>query len=100
MNIPRSELRFHLMRLGKRKDVAKLYGVCAGTIYKYLPVEDIDRYRQGQAINICGILAKKCLKCNVARELEYFWVNPSAKSGCRETCDFCRARQSERLLAE
>lgn len=87
-----SELRFHVMRLGNRKRVAELYGVCYNIVYRDLPVCDIDHYARGQMVMIGGVAAKKCLKCGTARELERFWSNPSAKSGCRETCDVCRLK--------
>lgn len=92
---PSHEIRFHVMRLGSRKNVAKLYGCGYVTVYQALPLQDIDRYNQGQMVNICGIMAKKCLKCGTARELERFWANPSAASGCRETCDSCRLKAAQ-----
>lgn len=92
---PAHEIRFHVMRLGNRKNVAELFGCGYVTVYQALPLQDIDRLSQGQMVAIGGILAKKCLQCGTARELERFWANPSAASGCRETCDVCRTRNKE-----
>lgn len=97
---PAHEIRFHVMRLGNRKRVAELYGVGYVTVYQALPLEQVDLYQRGQMVNIGGIMCKRCLKCQTARELEHFWANPSAKSGCRETCYFCRVRMAEEKLAE
>ena len=96
MIAPESELRFHVLRLGSRKLAAKLYGVSYVRYYQDLPTSDLDRLRRGQMVMIGGVLAKKCLQCGTARELQYFWSNPSAKSGCRETCEFCRLKNNER----
>lgn len=87
-----AELRFHVHRLGSRTRVARLYQVRETAIYEALPVVPFDHYRRGMMVNIGGILAKKCLKCGVARELESFWASNS-KSGCRETCNHCRDKQ-------
>lgn len=95
MIAPESELRFHVLRLGSRKLAAMLYGVSYVRYYQDLPTNDLDRLRRGQMVMIGGILAKKCLQCGTARELRYFWANPSAKSGCRETCEFCRIKNKE-----
>lgn len=95
---PWHELRFHVMRLGTRKKVAQLYGVGMSSMYKAIPVTDTDLYQRGQMVSIGGVLAKKCLKCGTARELEHFWSNPSEKSGCRETCYFCRVREAEQCI--
>lgn len=92
---PSHEIRFHVMRLGNRKNVAQLYGCGYVTVYQALPLQDIDLYARGQMVSIGGILAKKCLKCGTARELERFWSAPSAASGCRETCDSCRIKASQ-----
>lgn len=89
------ELRFHVLRLGSRTRVARMYGVRALQIYNALPVVPFDHYRRGMMVSIGGIMAKKCLSCGTARELERFWANPSAKSGCRETCDVCRQKSNE-----
>lgn len=99
MNATQSELRFHVMRLGNRKRVAEMYGVGYVSVYQALPISDVDLYRRGKMVNIGGILAKKCIMCSTARELQHFWANPSAKSGCRETCYFCRVRMAEEKLS-
>lgn len=100
MIAPQSELRFHVLRLGSRKAAAKLFGVSMVRYYQDLPVTDFDHYRRGQMVMIGGVLAKKCLRCETARELQYFWVHSQSKSGCRETCEFCRVAESERLYRE
>lgn len=99
LSAPAHEIRFHVMRLGNRKAVAELYGVGYCSVYQALPVTDVDLYKRGQMVSIGGILAKKCFVCDTARELEHYWSNPSAKSGCRETCEFCRIKKSEQKLA-
>jgi len=91
LSAPAHEIRFHVMRLGNRKNVASLYGVGYGSVYQALPVSDIDHYQQGQMVSIGGIMIKKCFKCGVARELESFWACNS-KSGCRESCEQCRLK--------
>lgn len=63
--------------------------------YRDLPVTDFDHYRRGQMMMIGGVLAKKCLKCETARELQYFMDHSQSRSGCRETCEFCKIRRSE-----
>lgn len=97
MIAPEPELRFHVMRLGSRKLAARLYGVSCDRYYKDLPTTDFDRYRRGEMVMIGNILAKKCLVCGTARELQHYWANPSARSGCRETCEFCRRKAREAL---
>jgi len=92
---PESELRFHVLRLGSRKAAAKLYGVSFSRYYQDLPITDIDLYRRGQMVMIGGILAKKCKVCETARELQYFMDHAQSRSGCRETCEFCRLRAAE-----
>lgn len=100
MIAPEPELRFHVMRLGSRQAAAKLYGVSYVRYYQDLPLADVDRYRRGQMVMIGGVLAKKCLSCQTARELQHFWLHSQSKSGCRETCEFCRVDVSERLYRE
>lgn len=90
MIAPELELRFHVLRLGSRKDAAKLYGVSVVRYYQDLPTADIDLYRRGQMVMIGGILAKKCKVCETARELQKFGLHSQSLSGCRETCEQCR----------
>lgn len=66
---PASELRFHVHRLGTRRNVAKMLEVRETLIYEALPVVQFDHYRRGMMVMIGGILAKKCFTCGVAREL-------------------------------
>jgi len=87
-----AELRFHTHRLGSRTRVARLYQVSPIAIYNALPVVPFDHYRRGMMVNIGGIMAKKCKRCGVARELESYWASNS-KSGCRETCNHCRDKE-------
>jgi len=100
MIAPQSELRFHVLRLGSRKAAAKLYGVSEWSYYRDLPSDHVDHYRRGQMVMVGGVLAKKCLRCETARELQYFMDHSQSKSGCRETCEFCRVAESERLYRE
>lgn len=95
MIAPQSELRFHVLRLGSRKAAAKLYGVSYARYYQDLPVTDLDHYRRGQMVMIGGVLAKKCKRCETARELQYFMDHAQSKSGCRETCQFCRLKMDQ-----
>lgn len=90
MIAPESELRFHVLRLGSRKDAANLYGVSMVRYYQELPTSDIDLYRRGQMVMIGGVLAKKCKVCETARELQKFGLHSQSLSGCRETCEQCR----------
>jgi hypothetical protein len=89
---PEAELRFHVLRLGSRKAAAQLYGVSYVRYYQNLPVTDLDLYLRGQMVMIGGILAKKCRSCETARELQRFLIHSQSRSGCRETCDVCRAK--------
>lgn len=86
---PASELRFHVHRLGTRRNVAKMLEVRETLIYEALPVVQFDHYRRGMMVMIGGILAKKCFTCGVARELEHFQASNN-KSGCRPNCTYCR----------
>lgn len=90
-----SELRFNVMRLGSRRAAAKFYGVSLSRYYQELPITDIDLYRRGQMVSIGGILAKKCKVCETARELQHFMDHAQSRSGCRETCIFCRIKIAE-----
>jgi hypothetical protein len=87
---PMYELRFHWLRLGSRLSVGKLFGMGHETVCRLLPVNDLDLFMRGQMINIGGILAKRCLHCGAARELDRFYADDARASGCRETCDICR----------
>lgn len=90
MIAPQSELRFHVLRLGSRKNAAKLYGVSEWSYYRDLPSDHVDYYRRGQMVMIGGVLAKKCKVCETARELQKFGLHSQSLSGCRETCEQCR----------
>lgn len=85
-----AELRFHWYRLGSREGPKKLFRVSGTMLSKILPEDDTDRYMRGQMVNIGGILAKKCLSCGTAREVEQFEIDNARASGCRETCQKCR----------
>lgn len=85
-----AELRFHWYRLGNREGLKKLFRVNGRVLSKILPEDDTDRYMRGQMVNIGGILAKKCLSCGTAREVEQFEIDNARASGCRETCQKCR----------
>lgn len=85
-----AELRFHWYRLGNRESLARLFRVGVNTLTRLLPEDDTDRYMRGQMVNIGGILAKKCLSCGTAREVEHFQVDNARASGCRATCQKCR----------
>lgn len=85
-----AELRFHWYRLGNRASLAMLFDMGLKTITRLLPEDDTDRYMRGQMVNISGILAKKCLSCGTAREVEQFYIDNARASGCRETCQKCR----------
>lgn len=87
-----AELRFHVNRLGTRRNVAKMLEVRETAIYEALPTIQFDHYRRGMAVNIGGIEAKKCLSCGVARELDYFLASNN-KSGCRPDCTYCRNKK-------
>ena len=90
--VPQAELQFHMYRLGSRRNVALLYGVRTTTMYKMLPVTDVDKFMSGQMINIGGILAKRCNKCGTARELESYWADQDRASGCGAWCKGCRLK--------
>ena len=92
----KSELQFHMYRLGARCRVARLYGVRLCTIRKALPVTDVDRFMSGQMINIGGILAKRCNLCGTARELESYWTDDDRASGCGAWCKSCRMKRNKR----
>lgn len=85
-----AELRFHWYRLGNRASLAMLFDIGLKTITRLLPEDDTDRYMRGQMVNISGILAKKCLSCGTAREVEQFHIDNARASGCRAACQKCR----------
>jgi len=88
-----AEWRYEVHLRGSRDAVAKHWRIAQGSVYQALPVIAYDHYRRGMMVNIGGVLAKKCWKCGVARELEHFWGNSASKSGCREMCTFCRSNR-------
>lgn len=90
MNATQAELRFHWYRLGNRASLAKLFRTTLETLARVFPESDADRYARGQMVSIGGILAKKCLTCGTAREVEHFYVDNARASGCRATCQKCR----------
>lgn len=85
-----AELRFHWYRLGNREGLKKIFTVGTGTLAKLMPEDHTDRYMRGQMVSIGGILAKKCLSCGTAREVEQFYADNARASGCRATCQKCR----------
>jgi hypothetical protein len=90
----KSELQFHMYRLGSRRHVALLYGVRRSTVAAALPVTDVDRFMSGRMISIGGILAKRCNLCGTARELESYWTDDDRASGCGAWCRGCRMKRS------
>lgn len=65
-------------------------------IYKACPVTDLDRLRAGQAVNLGGILVKRCKACEVTKMLERFYADDTA-SGCGAICMQCGpANQTKR----
>lgn len=85
-----AELRFHWYRLGNRASLARLFRIGLTTLTRLLPEDDTDRYMRGQMVNISGILAKRCVRCGTAREVESFYVDNARASGCAATCQKCR----------
>lgn len=94
LNATKTELQFHMHRLGSRRRVARLYSVRFGTVFQALPVTDIDRFMSGQMISIGGILAKRCSRCGTARELESYWADDARASGLQKWCAICRMKGS------
>lgn len=43
----------------------------------------------GKAMNIGGILCKRCSHCGVTKELEHFYNDPNHKSGVTSWCATC-----------
>lgn len=91
MNYPsRAELRFHWYRLGNRVSIARLFRRGLTELSRVFPEDDTDRYMRGQMVNISGILAKRCVRCCTASEIEQFEIDNDRASGCRSTCQKCR----------
>lgn len=87
-----AELQFHWMRLGNRPNVAKLFGFSKDRMATLLPETDQQRYMRGQMVNLGGILAKRCVVCMTARELDRYYADEDRASGCRAVCDICREK--------
>lgn len=83
------EMQYHMYRLGNRAQLAQLYGISKETLRDVYPVSDIDKYMSGQLISIGGILARKCICCNTAREINKFHSKSTNLSGCGNTCLDC-----------
>jgi hypothetical protein len=92
VELPPEQLRFHLYRLGSRARVARLFGAKTDRVCQALPMQDIDRLRDGEPVLIGKILAKRCTGCGVARELEQFLARQDTRSGCRSVCEHCRGK--------
>lgn len=90
--LPAAQLRFHLHRLGNRRDVASLFGAKLDRVCAALPVENIDRLYAGELVLIGRVLAKRCASCGVTRELEHFNAKSATTGGCGAQCDQCRKR--------
>lgn len=86
----RAELRFHWYRLGNRASLAKLFRIGHTKLAQIIPEDHTDRYMRGQMVNISEILAKRCVRCGTAREVESFHVDNARASGCAATCQKCR----------
>jgi hypothetical protein len=102
MNYPAHEVQFHMYRLGRRNRVAQLYVKNKDTFREFYPTTDIDKYMNGQIISIGGLLARMCVACGTAREIERFVSKATNSSGCGNTCDSCRTtqRRTEKLHAQ
>lgn len=83
------EMQFHMYRLGNRAQVAQLYGISKDTLRYVYPVSDVDKYNNGQLIDINGLLARKCIGCNTARDITDFHSKSNNLSGCGNTCFRC-----------
>lgn len=87
------EMQYHMYRLGNRSQVAQLYGISKETLRAVYPVSEIDKYMSGQLINIGGLLVRKCIVCNTAREIDRFPSKATNLSGCGNTCHDCLTTQ-------
>lgn len=102
MSVLAHELQYHIQRLGNRAHVAQLYRISKDTLRDIHPITDIERFHAGQLISIGGLLVRKCVSCNTARELDQFQSKASNLSGCGNTCHSCLTtqRRASRLHAQ
>jgi len=82
------KVRRLLVRGLSRRQVARKLHCRVDAIYEACPTTNLDRLRAGQAVNIGGLLAKRCKACGVTKMLECFYVDDTA-SGCAATCMQC-----------
>lgn len=93
MEHPVAQVQYHMYRLGTRSRVAMLYVCNKDKFREHYPTTDIDKYMQGQLISIGPHLARMCVVCGTARELDQFASKATNSSGCGNTCDSCRTTQ-------
>lgn len=85
-----SEMRFHKMRAGGWLALCEGMGITSGTLQRMMINRDVDRLHNGGMVNIGGILAKRCVKCEVTRQLDSFQNDRDKKSGVGGHCNICR----------
>lgn len=101
MDHPVAQVQYHMYRLGTRSRVAMLYVCNKDKFREHYPTTEIDKYMQGQLISIGPILARICIACGTARELDKFVSKATVASGCGNTCDQCRlAKRRAKKLHE
>lgn len=89
--IPAPEsVRAMLLHGFTRVQTARALHCRVSTIYQVVPTTDMDRLRLGKAVNLGGILVKRCRRCLVTKELDKFYMATNA-SGCSATCLSCGA---------
>lgn len=75
--------------LGSRARVAKTIGAATRVMLREYPIDHVDDMQNGRMVNIGGILAKRCSRCEVTRELAHFYSDSTSASGCSAECMIC-----------
>lgn len=90
-----ASIRFHMRRAGGRKRFADLTGIPLRRVDRDAPQDETDAYHRGEMVSIGGLLVKKCVVCQVARQLESYHADNTNRSGCRPTCAICREKEND-----
>ena len=90
------KVRRLLIRGLSRVQAARTLKCRVDAIYQVCPTTNLDRLRAGQAVNLGGILVKRCRACGVTKMLQRFYADDTA-SGCGAICMQCgHANQTKR----
>lgn len=89
------EIRFHLRRAGSVAAFCNSLTMNKNVLYRvYEPIE-CDDLHNGRAVNIGGILVKRCSECEVTRSVNDFYADEQRKDGIRSKCKICTISERE-----